>query len=132
MAEPFDPARYVPLAAAALGLPLAPEDLSDVIAAFAVLAQVAGPVMAFALPEDLIAAAVFVPERRGGRMSMQSGVCATVAAVRAGERSAVEIARGALARIAARNAAINAFTAVTEKRALAEAAAVDAKRAAGR
>lgn len=61
MTEPFDPARYVPPAAAALGLPLAPEDLSDVIGAFAVLAQVARPVMAFALPEELIAAAVFVP-----------------------------------------------------------------------
>jgi hypothetical protein len=67
MAEPFDPARFVPPAAAALGLPLSQEDLNDVIGAFAVLAQVAKPVMAFALPEDLIAAAVFVPgaeERR--------------------------------------------------------------------
>ena len=61
MAEPFDPALYVPPAAAALGLPLAPEDLGDVIGAFAVLARVAGPVMAFPLPEELIAAAVFVP-----------------------------------------------------------------------
>jgi len=61
MDEQFDPARYVPPAAAALGLPLAPEDQSDVIGAFAVLARVAGPVMAFALPEELIAAAVFVP-----------------------------------------------------------------------
>jgi len=52
MAEPFDPALYVPQAAAALGLPLAPEDLGDVISAFAVLARVAGPVMAFPLPED--------------------------------------------------------------------------------
>lgn len=61
MAEPFDPARYVPAAAAAVELPLAPEDLSDVIGAFAVLARVAGPVMAFPLAEELIAAAVFVP-----------------------------------------------------------------------
>ena len=61
MAEPFDPALYVPQAAAALGLPLAPEDLGDVIGAFAVLARVAGPVMAFPLPEELIAAGVFVP-----------------------------------------------------------------------
>jgi hypothetical protein len=61
VAEPFDPALYVPQAAAALGLPLAPEDLGDVIGAFAVLARVAGPVMAFPLPEELIAAAVFVP-----------------------------------------------------------------------
>jgi hypothetical protein len=61
VAEPFDPALYVPQAAAALGLPLAPEDLGDVIGAFAVLARVALPVMAFPLPEELIAAAVFVP-----------------------------------------------------------------------
>lgn len=61
MSEPFDPARYVPLAAAALGLPLAPEDLGDVIGAFAVLARVAQPVMAFPLQEDLVAAAVFLP-----------------------------------------------------------------------
>ena len=61
MAEPFDPAQFVPLAAAAVGLPLAPEDLEDVVAAFAVLARVAGPVMAFPIPEDLVAAAVFNP-----------------------------------------------------------------------
>jgi Asp-tRNA(Asn)/Glu-tRNA(Gln) amidotransferase A subunit family amidase len=41
--EPFDPALYVPQAAAALGLPLAPENLGDVIGAFAVLARVARP-----------------------------------------------------------------------------------------
>ena len=62
MAEPFDPARYVPLAAAAVGLEIAPEDLGNVIGAFAVLARVAGPVMAFPLPEELIAAAIFTPE----------------------------------------------------------------------
>jgi Protein of unknown function (DUF4089) len=66
VAEPFDPALYVPQAAAALGLPLAPEDLGDVIGAFAVLARVAGAVMAFPLPEELIAAAVFVPGERAG------------------------------------------------------------------
>ena len=64
MAEPFDPALYVPQAAAALGLPLAPQDLGDVISAFAVLARVAGSVMAFPLPEELIAAAVFIPGER--------------------------------------------------------------------
>ena len=61
MAEPFDPARYVPVAAAAVGLPIAPQDLGDVIGSFAVLAQVAQPVMNFPLQEELIAAAVFVP-----------------------------------------------------------------------
>jgi hypothetical protein len=62
VAEPFDPARYVPVAAAAVGLPLAPGELDEVVAAFAVLALVARPVMAFALPEELIAAAVFAPD----------------------------------------------------------------------
>lgn len=61
MGETFDPARYVPAAAAAVGLPLAPDDLNDVIDAFAVLARVAAPVMAFAIPEEMIAAAVFIP-----------------------------------------------------------------------
>jgi hypothetical protein len=45
MAEPFEPARYVPLAAAALGLPPAPDDCNDVSGAVAILAMVAGPVM---------------------------------------------------------------------------------------
>lgn len=62
MADPFDPARYVPLAAAAIGLPLAPEDVGDVIGAFAILARVAAPVMAFPLPEELVAAAIFTPD----------------------------------------------------------------------
>ena len=61
MAEPFDPARYVPLAAAAVGLELAAEELSNVIGAFAVLARVAEPLMAFPLPEDLLSAAIFTP-----------------------------------------------------------------------
>jgi Protein of unknown function (DUF4089) len=67
VAEPFDPSRYVPLAAAALGLRLSPEDLSEVISAFAVLARVAGPVMAFQLSEDLVAAAVFAPKEEQRR-----------------------------------------------------------------
>ena len=62
MTEPIDPAQYVPRAAAAVGLPLAPEDLDDVIDAFAVLARVAGVVMAFPLPEAIVAAAVFTPD----------------------------------------------------------------------
>ena len=46
--------------------------------------------------------------------------------VRARKRSATEVVKEALAAIDKRNGAINAFTAVTEERALAEAAAVDA------
>lgn len=61
MAELFDPARYVPMAAAAVGLQIAPGDLGDVIGAFAVLARVAQPVMTFPLQEDLLASAVFLP-----------------------------------------------------------------------
>lgn len=64
-------------------------------------------------------------------MSIGAGVGATAAAVHSGERSAVELARAALARIAAHDGVINAFTAVTEKRALADAAAVDAHRSRG-
>ena len=45
--------------------------------------------------------------------------------------SATEVAKSALARIASRNAEVNAFTEVTETRALADAAAVDAKIARG-
>jgi aspartyl-tRNA(Asn)/glutamyl-tRNA(Gln) amidotransferase subunit A len=50
------------------------------------------------------------------------------AAFRAGEASAAEIAEAALARIAARNGALNAFTDVTADRARARAAALDAAR----
>jgi Protein of unknown function (DUF4089) len=62
MADPFDPDAYVPQAAAALGLPIAPSDLGDVIGSFAVLARVAGVVMGFPLPEELIAGAIFTAE----------------------------------------------------------------------
>ena len=65
-------------------------------------------------------------------MSADEGVRALSASVRSGERSAVETVEAALARIAAGDGAVNAFTAVTRERALAEAAAVDAARAAGR
>ena len=54
------------------------------------------------------------------------------ASVREGRRSAMAVARETLAKIAAENGAINAFTAVTEDRALAGAAAVDVAVAAGR
>ena len=52
-------------------------------------------------------------------------------AVRAGEVTAVAVAEAALARIAAQNPRLNAFTDVTAERALAEAAETDRKRAAG-
>ena len=45
----FDPARYVPEAASAVGLTIAPGDLGDVIGAFAVLARAAAVVMAVRL-----------------------------------------------------------------------------------
>jgi len=57
---------------------------------------------------------------------------ATLAAeIRAGTRRAVDVVEERLADIAARNTAFNAFTEVTADRARAEAAAVDAKVAAG-
>jgi aspartyl-tRNA(Asn)/glutamyl-tRNA(Gln) amidotransferase subunit A len=58
---------------------------------------------------------------------------ATLAAdIRAGKVTAVATAKAAFDRIARDNPRLNAFTAMTEQRALAEAAAVDAKVAAGR
>jgi AtzE family amidohydrolase len=53
------------------------------------------------------------------------------AAVRSGAASAVEIAEAVLAHIEARNPALNAFTALTAERALAEAAAIDRRKAQG-
>ena len=54
------------------------------------------------------------------------------ASVRDRRRSATAIAQETLVRIKAENGAINAFTAVTEERALADAAAVDRMIASGR
>jgi AtzE family amidohydrolase len=64
-------------------------------------------------------------------MSAPENLSAVSASVRKGERSAVETVEAALARISAGDGAINAFTAVTRARALAEAAALDAARARG-
>ncbi len=63
---------------------------------------------------------------------MTHGVRDIAAAVRGGQRSARDVVQETRATIAARNPAINAFTPVTEARALAAAAAIDAARAAGR
>lgn len=65
-------------------------------------------------------------------LAADAGVTAIAAAVRSGSARATEIARAALARIAALDPKLNCFTAVTADRALSEAAAVDAQRAAGR
>src|SRR5215468_9489167 len=54
------------------------------------------------------------------------------AAVSDGRTSATAVVRAALARMAKHDRVLNAFTAVTEERALAKAAAVDAERARGR
>src|SRR5215472_10670260 len=54
------------------------------------------------------------------------------AAVSDGRVSATAVVRAALARIAKHDRVLNAFTAVTEERALAKAAALDAERARGR
>ena len=65
-------------------------------------------------------------------MAAGTGLRALAAAVRAGERSALDVAHQPLAAIAARNGAINAFTTVTGHRALAEAEAIDAALSVGR
>jgi AtzE family amidohydrolase len=64
--------------------------------------------------------------------SEDAGVGLIAAAVRRGEISAVEVTRATFARIEARDPALNCFTAITAERALAQAAAVDAARAARR
>jgi aspartyl-tRNA(Asn)/glutamyl-tRNA(Gln) amidotransferase subunit A len=56
---------------------------------------------------------------------------AAASVIRSGEASAVEVAEAVLAHIAARNPALNAFTAVTAERALAEAREIDRRRARG-
>jgi AtzE family amidohydrolase len=61
-----------------------------------------------------------------------AGIVEIATAVRGGVCSAVEVVHAALVRIATNEPALNCFTAVTRERALAEAAAVDAARAAGR
>jgi hypothetical protein len=67
MADALSPGRYVPEAASAVGLTIAPGDLSEVIGAFAVLARAAAVVMAVDLPEEVVAAAVFTPGEREAR-----------------------------------------------------------------
>ncbi len=67
MANPLDPARYVPEAATAVGLTIAPSDLGDVIGAFGVLARAATQVMAISLPEEIVPAAVFTPDDGAAR-----------------------------------------------------------------
>jgi hypothetical protein len=61
-ADSSQPAQFVREAAAAAGLTIAPEDFADVVTQFAVLARVAAPLMKFGLAEDIVAAAVFVPD----------------------------------------------------------------------
>src|SRR4051812_23898061 len=72
--------------------------------------------------------------RRGARVLIGPWTSAeeTASLVRSGEMSAVEVAREALARIAAGDGSLNSFTTVTGERALAEAEAVDAARTEGR
>lgn len=60
-----------------------------------------------------------------------AGALDTAAAIARGDITATTAAEAALARIAALDPAINAFTAITRERALAEAAAVDARRKRG-
>jgi AtzE family amidohydrolase len=62
----------------------------------------------------------------------EPGVRDIVERISSGKTTAVATTRAALARVDALNPRINAFTAITRERALAEAAEVDARRAAGR
>jgi hypothetical protein len=56
---PFDLERYVEETAAAIGLPIAPEDMPAIIAIFGNLTRVAGPLMEFQLPADAEPSPVF-------------------------------------------------------------------------
>lgn len=62
---------------------------------------------------------------------MSGPALAIAARIRSGETTARAVTGAALARIAARNPEVNAFTAVLADRAMAAAAALDARRAAG-
>ena len=62
---------------------------------------------------------------------LSGSAAALAAAVRRGEVSAREVAQASLARIAATDGQVNAFTDLTAERALTRAAALDAQRAAG-
>jgi AtzE family amidohydrolase len=66
-----------------------------------------------------------------GTLRSDANALTIAAAVRSGAVSAVEVAEAALARIAARDPALNSFTTITEARALADARAIDAAVARG-
>src|SRR4029077_3559380 len=66
------------------------------------------------------------------RMRAWASAAEIAQAVAAGKTTALEVMEAALRRIAERDNALNAFTAVTRERALAKARAIDADRAAGR
>jgi hypothetical protein len=59
--KPFDAERYVDAAAAAIGLIIAPELRSGVIASFKQLADTAELVMSFPIDDDIDPAVVFRP-----------------------------------------------------------------------
>lgn len=59
--EKPDPGAYVDAAAAAIGLPIAPQYRDAVIANFERTAQVAATVLAEPLPDDLESAPVYRP-----------------------------------------------------------------------
>ena len=59
--RPFDAATYVDAAAAQIGLPLDPAHRPGVILNLERIAEMAGLVMAFALPEETEPAPVFRP-----------------------------------------------------------------------
>ena len=133
MAEAPDPAEYTPVAAATIRLPLPPEDLQASSAPSRCWRVVAAPLMAFALPEDIVAAAVFRPDGWERIMKRWRKLRAPFPP-RCAKANAAQSRRWRRRWLESRQAtgAVNAFTAVTRERALAQAATVDATRAAGR
>lgn len=59
--KPFDAERYVDVAAAAIGLTIAPELRPSVIANFKQIADTASLVMSFPIEDDIDPAVVFRP-----------------------------------------------------------------------
>lgn len=72
-----------------------------------------------------------LPALRCCHDASRKSAVAIAQSIRSGAASATEVAQATIARVRARGTEVNAFTAITEERALADAAAVDAARARG-
>ena len=124
--QSFDAAAYVDAAAKLVGLPIDPAYRAGVVLNLERIARNGSA--RHGIP-------IAGRDRAGAGLPAVSlatlDALTAAAAVRSGDASAVEITQAALAHIEGRNSALNAFTAVTADRALAEARAIDRRRAQG-